>query len=471
MKKAIILIIFCIMSFYGCFETYSSINSQPVRNYLVALTPYSDQLTREAQRKFILKILYEIIEPGDTLKIMDGVSQKDICEFSFSSYPRNSKLSKTVRKQAIAKKWNNLIKYYQNLPKAKIIDRQLNIPMLCRYLSSYNQILSNAEFEVVLLGSAIYNDKNKYNFNKKIPDDGLFKDSNSPFFINKTKLSSLNNIKIHWIFYKPIDSKSWDFIEAFWGVFFEKQGAQLVSFNNMFETGYSRLGKNLQSKNNYNQLVLKEKKDNTPCTKEDIASCNNNNNKSQTSPLNQNISIVIGTDKTHETILKSPNGKHSENLQIKGKDSENLQIIDISTSWELINGKADIDSYLILPENKIVSYKNRLEEYEGSEIYFTKDFLAPTIASGVKHGFENFTINNGNCSNIELWLNYYARQPSKKALTVKGQVQIRKNNNLIKSIPFELSFQSNGEDFNNRHNSKAWTQIDLSEEKKLTNLP
>ncbi|ETR69268.1 MAG: hypothetical protein OMM_04038 [Candidatus Magnetoglobus multicellularis str. Araruama] len=420
MQKSIILLISILLT-VSCCQNAQSRNPKNT-HIIVGISPFQPKSAILKQKnqfgdalKIVMNIVTNKMDSGDKLSLIDTDNLREIACFH---YPSNIKLTSKLKTKYIAKPLKETFIYYKD-KEPENQSGNLNIPKFMKLLKDRIAIIDNKNIEVVFIGSPIHKSKNpKFNFDHGWLSDAAFY-QDTPF--RATGDNSFRRIKFHMIFvgFRFVNLKHQEGLERFWSLYFKMNEAELITFNPDIKA-YERIKEDIQSK--FFQIDPKDIK-----------------------------YLTLHLPERQPTIKKKRHRPKKRNSMISS--------LEIITTWETKSGKsADIDLHLLLKSQKaIVNFQNRKFERGNQKAQFYK---ALSKSSSVKNGFENILLNNFNINDLDLWLNSYSRYPRK--VKVKGKVSINFDNEATPYlIPFEISRQSNGTDFKDRHKSKAWTNINI----------
>ncbi len=207
------------------------------KDYFVAISPYSSTTELEQQTKVLIGFSLER-DGGDRVVFYDGYGLKRIGVFEVPTDPiyKSPKARLAANTHAVAA----LLRFVKSPPIAQrskhpTIKGAVRLPQLLRVIGKASAASGHAD--ILVIGSALYDDPNapaSSMAQEKIPGDGHIRSSRSdtPFGLKEQK-DALTNARIH-IVYADRGVQSKDrlqfFVERFWTLYAEAQGAKLVSF-------------------------------------------------------------------------------------------------------------------------------------------------------------------------------------------------------------------------------------------------
>ena len=230
MKKGMVFMVVLALFVCGCQSERKSaaINKSKI---MVVLPPNQSAEMLEEARRFILHILFEVMQGGDALAVIDAVSRNEMASFAF---PEVELKTARLKEKYVKKEWERLLAYQKKIPDGQEIDGNLNIPLFCRWLQDRLAIERETRIEVLLIGSPIHRDPDpRYSFHR----DGWFSDAvfvhDTPFRVADGARDRFKNVFFHFVYLQDpfVNLKHQDQIHRFWSLFLSLQGGNLVTFS------------------------------------------------------------------------------------------------------------------------------------------------------------------------------------------------------------------------------------------------
>jgi hypothetical protein len=230
MKKNMVLMVILSLLVYGCQAEVKSETTN--KNKIIVVLPLLQpaEMLEEA-RRFILHILFEVMEGGDTLAVIEAGSRNEI---AFFAYPEVELKTTRLKEKYVKKEWERFLGCQKKTADTSDLDANLSIPLFCRWLQDRLAIERGKRTSVLFLGSPIHRDPDpRYSFQK----DDWFSDAvfvhDTPFHVADGSRDRLKDISFHFVyFHSPfLDLKHQDQIHRFWSLYLSLQGGNLVTFS------------------------------------------------------------------------------------------------------------------------------------------------------------------------------------------------------------------------------------------------
>ena len=229
MKKNMVLMVILFLLVYGCQAEVKSETTN--KNKIIVVLPLHQpaEMLEEA-RRFILHILFEVMEGGDTLAVIEAGSRN---EMAFFAYPEVELKTARLKEKYVKKEWERFLGCQKKTADTSELDANLSIPLFCRWLQDRLAIERGKRTSVLFLGSPIHRDPDpRYSFQK----DDWFSDAvfvhDTPFHVADGSRDRFKDISFHFVFLQNpfADPKHQDKIHRFWSLYPSLQGGNLVTF-------------------------------------------------------------------------------------------------------------------------------------------------------------------------------------------------------------------------------------------------
>jgi hypothetical protein len=198
---------------------------------MVVLAPNQPAETLEEARRFILHLLFEVMEGGDTLAVIDAVSRNEMASFSF---PKVELKTARLKEKYVKKEWERFLAYQKKSAEGSDIEGNLYLPLFCRWLQDRLVTERENRVEVLFIGSPIHRDPDpRYSFRKDdwLSDAVFVQDT--PFRVAESAKDRFKNVSFHFVYLQDpfVNLKHQDQIRRFWSLYLSLQGGNLVTFS------------------------------------------------------------------------------------------------------------------------------------------------------------------------------------------------------------------------------------------------
>lgn len=213
--------------------------SVAAKDYAIALTP--NVSTEVAKQHYSAAIGFLVaMQPGDTALILDGEHLATLGTFTIPTNPiYNSPKARFMFNKAVAA---NMAKFAKAAKApSNGVNGAVRLPQLLRHIATNK---SGAAIDVIVLGSALYDEQSDSAFSMKggiFPGDGHLKYGRdvTPFGIaNPAQLAGLS-LHIGHSDHYPSDRHHY-YIQRFWSLYMQAQSGKLVSFTSDIPTLFNR---------------------------------------------------------------------------------------------------------------------------------------------------------------------------------------------------------------------------------------
>ncbi|MCJ8271622.1 MAG: hypothetical protein MJK04_19760, partial [Psychrosphaera sp.] len=228
-------------------------NTAAAKEYAIAISPNVSKAQAKVHYSKAVGFLITMQE-GDSALVINGDSLATLGRFTIPKDPIYASPKARVKyNKAVVGKMAKLAKA-ANAPSSRIAGA-VRLPQLLRHIGA-NKIAP--EIDVIVLGSALYGAPAQPAFSMKdgvFPSDGHLKHGRDITPFGVVHPAQLSGLRIHLGFNDTgLSDRKLHFIERFWALYAQAQGAELVSFTKDLPTLFNRAKNNVEPpQNNYKQ--------------------------------------------------------------------------------------------------------------------------------------------------------------------------------------------------------------------------
>ena len=218
-------------------------NSLYAKQYVVGISPFLPEQSRQTAFSDLLKFLLSDIDVGDQVTIYNAYHLRQIGEFNIpdnTAYQSAKARAKLNKKTIVAlKRFMNTDTHTENGSISAI-----QFPQFISFVGSHGQNI--ADTSMVVIGSPLHIDEKESSYSMVegfLPSDGHLNESvlNTPYGTTE-KQGLLNQTQIHFL----TQDATWtsdlheELTHRFWSLFVNKLGGALISFSHDPDTIYNR---------------------------------------------------------------------------------------------------------------------------------------------------------------------------------------------------------------------------------------